>query len=330
MKPAVLMTDPRHFAIKGGANPHTRLPDNTLKTVDIHNAWPQWFAYVDELLAAGVDVYVTDASPEATGMVFAANAGFLPDRLDAQPLSEKPFYVSHFTAKHRVVEQPLFESFMRQFGVPVLDYDAQMRFEGEADAFTIGRGDELRWLFTYGFRSDADVATWLKTHPAIEQASHPVLTLRLNHPAYYHGDCLLCDLGGPLLVWLAGIVEEDAQKLQQALGDRLIELDDEDAAAFVGNSFYVETAKGRFLFSPAEIPDRIQSLIEDQGVNVVPVDISEFFGKGGGGPKCMVFNLGEVSTDDPNLTDEQRAFRKARHVVTLRQNGHFDDVGGWR
>ena len=44
MKPAVLMTDPRHFAIRGGANPHTRNPDNSLKIVDLTHAWPQWHA----------------------------------------------------------------------------------------------------------------------------------------------------------------------------------------------------------------------------------------------------------------------------------------------
>jgi hypothetical protein len=58
-------------------------------------------------------------------------------------------------------------------------------------------------------------------------------------------------------------------------------------------------------------------------VTVVPVDISEFFGKGGGGPKCMVFNLGRVAIDEPGLSQEARSFRRRRHVEELRQQDYF-------
>lgn len=318
-KQAIVMTDPRHFAIKGGANPHTRNPDNSLKVVELGRAWPQWHAYVDALLDAGLDVYVADATPSTTGMVFAANAGFLHERLASTPLSQRDFYVSHFTAPHRVAEQPLFEDFMRRFGVNVLAYDDAVRFEGEADAFPVGRGESLRWMFTYGFRSDLSVADWLERE--IVQA--PLMRLKLTNPAYYHGDCLLCDLGGPFLVWSGGIEPSDYAHLEDELGERIIALDDEDARGFIGNSFYVETHKGRFLFSPAAIRDATRAKIEAHGVQVVPVDISEFFGKGGGGPKCMVFNLGLVDPDEPTATDQARQFRRARHVLTLREQGYF-------
>src|SRR5690554_2133088 len=112
MKPSVLMTDPRHFQIKGGANPHTRMADNSLKTVDIKNVWPQWHAYVDALLDGGVDVYVVDAGPDLTGMVFAANAGFLRGRAEQKSSREKTFYPSHFMVAHRQAESPVFAEFM--------------------------------------------------------------------------------------------------------------------------------------------------------------------------------------------------------------------------
>lgn len=328
MSTAVLMTDPRHFAIKGGANPHTRLPDDSLKTVHLSHAWPQWFAYVDVLLEAGVDVYVADAQPDATGMVFAANAGLLPERLVNKPLHEKAFYVSHFTAKHRVVESGLFEDFMRRFGARVTPYSDTLRFEGEADAFVVGRGEQLQWLFTYGFRSDPEVLPWLRQDILPEGTD--IIPMRLTNPSYYHGDCLLCDLGGPVLVWPGGIVPDDLAVLRERMGARLVEVGDDVAPTFVGNSFYVETAKGRHLFCPVEVPEATRERIRALGIEVTAVDISEFFGKGGGGPKCMVFNLGEVQPDAPGLSDEARAFRHARDVRTLRDNGHFDDVGGWR
>ena len=319
-RPAVLMTDPRHYAIRGGANPHTRHADDSLKVVELERAWPQWHAYVDALLLAGVDVYVVDAQEGITGMVFAANAGFLPARHDQTlPLHRKAFYASHFTAPHRVPEQALFEDFLRAFGVDVRGYDASLRFEGEADAFPVGQGDALRWIFTYGFRSDLAVADWLER----EVLDQPLERLRLTNPAYYHGDCLLCDLGGPFLVWTGGLDPQDAAGLQARLGSRVVALDDQDAAAFVGNSFYVETDLGRWLFSPAGIAQATRQRIQALGVRVVPVDISEFFGKGGGGPKCMVFNLGLVDPQEPGLSDAQRAWRAARDVRALRAANHF-------
>ena len=261
-------------------------------------------------------------------MVFAANAGFLPERLEAKPLHQKRFYVSHFTAKHRVVEQALFASFMERFGAQVTPYNASLKFEGEADAFTVGRGEGVQWMFTYGFRSDPEVEGWLRTQ--ILPQGEDLIPMRLTNPAYYHGDCLLCDLGHHALVWPGGLTPQGHEALRQHMSGRLLEVDDEVAATFVGNSFYVETEQGPHLFCPAEVPRSIQVQIQALGIRVVPVDISEFFGKGGGGPKCMVFNLGQVAQDAQGLDPRARDFRRARHVLTLREQGHFNDVGGWR
>ncbi|MBA2663729.1 MAG: hypothetical protein H0U74_15690 [Bradymonadaceae bacterium] len=319
MKPAVLMTDPRHFQIKGGANPHTRLPDNSLKVVDLEHAWPQWHNYVDALLEAGVDVYVIDALPELTGMVFAANAGFLKGRLDAVPSAQKVFYPSHFMVAHRAGEALVFSAFMASFGFALRDYDPSRRFEGEADAFPVGRNEALRWIFTHGFRSDAQIGDWLQD----EVLGQTPLALRLTNPSYYHGDTLLCDLGGPFMAWLGGLDADSRERLSAALGQRLVALDDEDADGFVANSFYVETERARLLFAPATIRPSTIRRIEALGIEVVAVDISEFFGKGGGGPKCMVFNLGMIDVAESDLTEAQREFRRSRHISTLRREGRF-------
>jgi N-dimethylarginine dimethylaminohydrolase len=319
VRPAVLMTDPRHFAIRGGANPHTRRPDNSLKVVEIDRAWPQWHRYVDQLLDGGVDVYVIEAKPELTGMVFAANAGLLEGRLEDRAPADKTFFASHFTAAHRRGETPLFEAYMRSFGFSVGVYPDSWRFEGEADAFSIGRGDDLEWLFTWGFRSDEGVADWLEADVIGEQ----MCRLKLTDPKYYHGDCLLCDLGGSFLGWPGGLDAPSAERLRERLGERLIEMSDEDAADFIGNSFYVETDRDRLLYSPAKIDARLQERIEAEGIQVIKVDISEFFGKGGGGPKCMVFNLGRVDPDDDRLDESAREFRRSHHVEALRERGAF-------
>lgn len=315
MKPSVLMTHPRHFAIKGGANPHTRNDDDSLKKVDPDLAMQQWNGYVDALLGAGVDVYVIDAKPDLTGMVFAANAGFLLGRLDRKPSPQKTFFPSHFQVEHRIAESSRYAAFMSAFGIPIGDYPEQWHWEGEADAFPIGRGDEMVWVFTYGFRSDPEIGDWL----ASGVLETDVLQLKLSDPRYYHGDTVLCDLGGHCMAYLDAFEDESRQRLTDTFGDRLIEIEEKDAEKFLGNSFYAEVDDERFLFCPAGVRKKTQKAIAKQGIEVIPVDISEFFGKGGGGPKCMVFNLGECHRAEAGLTEEQSAFRHARHISSVRQ-----------
>lgn len=314
MKPSVLMTHPRHFAIKGGANPHTRKEDDSLKEVDPDAAMEQWNNYVDALMDAGIDVYVADATEDLTGMVFAANAGFLLGRIDDRPSPQKTFFPSHFQVEHRIPEGDRFGEFMRNFGLDVGSYPEQWRFEGEADAFPIGRGEETVWVFTHGFRSDPEVGDWLESGLLETE----VLTLELIDPHYYHGDTALCDLGGPCMAYLDAFDDASEEKLSETFGDRLVEIDEEDAEAFLGNSFYVEVGDDRFLFCSDLIPDTTRAEIAEFGIEVIGVDVSEFFGKGGGGPKCLVFNLGECSTIEAGLTEEQSAFRHARHIDSVR------------
>lgn len=304
------MTDPSHYEVKFGENPHTRTRSGGLKSVDAQAARRQWERYVDTLRDHGVDVYLTTAKPGLTGMVFAANAGFIDGRLNDRPVAEKTFYESHFMVEHRMAESALFADFMRNFGFLIGSYDDSIRFEGEADGFPVGGYAAPDWIFTFGFRSDPQAHQWLS-----ETTGEEFFQARLSDPRYYHGDCLICDLGGPFLVYPQGLEDEDYARMRETFGDRIVELADAEADAFVGNSFYVEVGNDRLLFATAAIGDRIRDEISERGVEVVGVEITEFFAKGGGGPKCMVFNLGEVDPGEEAATDEQREFR-SRHRVS--------------
>lgn len=315
-RPAVLVTHPREFAIRGGANPHTRSADDSLKTVDPDAARAQWHSYVDALLDGGLDVYIAEPGDGLTGMVFTANAGLLDDRLAGAPLSERTFYPSRFTAEHRRPEADRFETFFERFGVPTARLPDSLRFEGEADAFSVGRGGERVRIFTHGFRSDARVGDWLER----SVWGAPPLRLTLTDPRFYHGDCLLCDLGGPLIAWPGGLDGPSRARLEDRLGERIVELSDDDAENFVGNSFYVEVDGQRLLYAPDEISEEAVERIQARSVEVVTVDISEFFGKGGGGPKCLVFNLGTVDPSPPEAAPEVRRFRHDRDIREVRSD----------
>jgi len=91
----VLMGDPTHFSVKGGANPHTRTRWGTRRIVDRAAAISQWGRLRDVLRDLGVRVLVVPPDADQPGLVYPANAGFLTD-LDANlPLREKTFYLSN-------------------------------------------------------------------------------------------------------------------------------------------------------------------------------------------------------------------------------------------
>lgn len=300
--PSILMTDPRYFAIRGGANPHTRNANNTLKSVNITDAQSQWDRYIDQLEDCGVNVHIIDSGPELTGMVFAANAGFFNDRNS----ESRVFYPSNFTAAHRQAESKEFSSFMKKLGFAVGSLSEDLRFEGEADAFPID-DEHTKYVFTHGFRSDAEVGEWVKGFRG------NVEFFELQDPRFYHGDCLICSLGDSVLGWEPGL-EKGAKERLEKLSD-VIWITDLDAMSFIGNSFYLKNGSERFLFSPDAIRDSLKDEIEERGITVIPVNISEFFSKGGGGPKCMVFNLDKLpATTNPDVKD----FRASRRVNNWR------------
>lgn len=298
MKKSVLMAYPEYFAIRGGANPHTRNADNSMKSVDLSAALQQWDRYTDQLRDCGIDVYIAEGNPELTGIVFAANAGFFDDRLSP----ERTFYPSRFTANHRRGESEVFAKLISGLGFPVEIVPDSLLFEGEADAYPLDR-DHKKYIFTYGFRSDPKIQKW------VEGFHSEVLGFELQDPRFYHGDCLICSLGEGALVWEKGLADGSRKKLERET--EVIWITDQDAADFIGNSFYIETESDRFLFSPHAIRDHLKGEIEERGIYVIPVDISEFFTKGGGGPKCMVFNLDSL----PVSNDRDVELFRERHLI---------------
>ena len=81
---------------------------------------------------------------------------------------------------------------------------------------------------------------------------------------------------------------------EHALGERLIEMHDADAAIYAANSFHFERDGQCFLVMPHGISDALEARIRERDVHVVKVDVSEFYKKGGGSVKCMIGDLGEI------------------------------------
>src|SRR5712664_28609 len=70
MRRTILMGDPTHFSVLGGANPHTRDALGRKKAVDANLARRQWHNLAGALVAHGVEICVIEPRPRLTGLVY--------------------------------------------------------------------------------------------------------------------------------------------------------------------------------------------------------------------------------------------------------------------
>ncbi len=306
---AVLMGDPTHFSVKGGANPHTRTRWGTRRSVDRKLAIRQWHGLRDRLLDLGVRVLVVPPDARQPGLVYPANAGFMSDVDAEKPLVKKFFYLANLLPT-RAGEKAHYRRVLEEAGVPCCEIDERYRFEGEADffpvaghhVFTYGRLENQRfvpawgippWKRVYGFRSDRRVEPLLR---AIVDP-RPILEIELLVEAHYHGDTALCAFGPDrkhLLAYHAAITPHGWDLLRQHFGDGVIELEEEDALRYAANSYTLTQGGESFLLMPGGVSQRLQDEVRERGVTPIVVDVSEFLKKGGGSVKCMIGDLGPV------------------------------------
>ena len=303
----LLMGDPSHFSVKGGANPHTRTRWGTRRTVDRDLAIRQWHRLKDTLEDLGVRVLVVPPDPDQPGLVYPANAGFQTDVDAERPLDEKTFTLSNLLPS-RAGEKLHYRRTLEAAGLRLAELDARFRFEGEADffpagdvyLFTCGRLERQRfvpawrfppWKRVYGFRSDARLESQLSEIVA----PRPVHRFELILEAHYHGDTALCAFGTGrehLLAYRDALAPDDWPRLTAIFGDAVIELSTQDARRYAANSFTLTQAGESLLVMPAGISERLRAQIRERGTRPITVDVSEFLKKGGGSVKCMIGDLG--------------------------------------
>jgi N-dimethylarginine dimethylaminohydrolase len=306
----ILMGDPRHFSVQGGANPHTRTRWGTRRHVDRALAIEQWHGLKSQLEDLGIEVIVVPPDPAQPGLVYPANAGYQSHVDVAEPKSAKLFTLSNLLPT-RAGEKAHYRRILGQAGYAVREIDEQYRFEGEADFFpagdvyllTHGRLERQRfvptlalppWKRVYGFRTDERVEALLSPSVAPKAVHRILLTLE----AHYHGDTALCAFGPGrqfLLGYRASVEPDGWAKLGGLFGDQLIELHEHDAKRYAANSFTYTRGLASYLVMPGGVSERLRDEVRDRGVTPVTVDVSEFLKKGGGSVKCMIGDLGIVS-----------------------------------
>jgi N-dimethylarginine dimethylaminohydrolase len=309
----VLMGDPTFFSVKGGANPHTRTRWGTRRVVNKATAILQWGRLRDVLRDLGVRVLVIPPDAGQPGLVYPANAGFLTQLDAALPLSQKTFYLSNLLPT-RVGERAHYEKLLQAHGFRTERIDDRFRFEGEADFFPVGnhyvlthgRVERQRfvpvlaippWRRVYGFRTSANVEPTLSAIVA----PRPIVRVELVLEAHYHGDTALCAFGPGreyLLAYPRALDPRSWERVREAIGERILELSEDDAVHYAANSFTLTRGGESWLVMPAGVSDRLLVQVRERGVTPVVVDVSEFLKKGGGSVKCMIGDLGPVAEGD--------------------------------
>jgi N-dimethylarginine dimethylaminohydrolase len=303
----VLMGDPAHFSVVGGANPHTRDRYGRRKTVDRRLAIAQWGRMRSLLMDLGLHVAVVPPHEAHPGLVYPANAGFRHGDV---------VVLSNLTPT-RAGEQPIYRALIESLGIACATIGS--RFEGEADLFpaggallfTHGRIRRQRfvprlgwppWKRIYGFRSDPRALAEIE---AIAPLGKEVVRVKLVDERYYHGDTCLCSFGSErsfLLAYTRVLHAESTARLRERFRDRLIEIGDADAAIYAANSFALVSGGHSLLVMPEGVSARLVDEVRARGTRVLTADVSEFHKKGGGSVKCMIGDLGElpaVSDPDP-------------------------------
>ena len=310
----ILMGDPRHFSVKGGANPHTRTRWGTRRKVDRELAIRQWQRLKDTLQDLGVRVVVVPPDPHWPGLVYPANAGFQSHVDRPGPREGKVFTLANLLPT-RAGEKIHYRAVLAEHRFRTAEIDPRYRFEGEADFFPAGdcylltHGTVVRqrfvpalgippWKRVYGFRTNAEVESVLA--PMVAPAE--ILRVGLTLEAHYHGDTVLCAFGPGrryLLGYRRGVDPGDWKTLEDRFGENLLALSERDAQHYAANSFTLTTGSDSLLVMPAGVSDALLAQVAERGVRPVTVDVSEFLKKGGGSVKCMIGDLGCVA-DTPS------------------------------
>jgi N-dimethylarginine dimethylaminohydrolase len=266
------------WQIRGGQNfrSKTKAPTNP------RAAMKEWLALCDAITRHGGRILVMPPPSDAslTGLVYTANTGALFKQGDSWK-----WLLSKMSVPHRQAELPRIKAFWAEAGLTT--EEARHTWEGQADVTTL---PSSRFIVSWGVRSLRESIEEVR---ARLQPGARVLEVQLREP-YFHGDtCLdpLTTAGGDtvLLAFGGALVNRTVPELRSFVGDKIevISIEEDDALAYACNSLCVNGA----ILMPTGVSTGLRGQLARRGFTVEELALPELFGKGGGGPRCLVNEL---------------------------------------
>jgi N-dimethylarginine dimethylaminohydrolase len=257
-----LMCRPEHFTVSYAINPWM----DPAAGADRDRAVGQWEALRAAHLRLGHEVSLIDPLPGLPDMVFAANGALIVGG---------KVYGARFTHAERGPEGAAYADWFRGQGFTDV-LEPSHTNEGEGDFLTVGKVI----LAGTGFRTD------LAAHQeAQEFLGHPIVTLRLVDPRFYHLDTALFPLGSDNVAYYPGAFSPGSRSVLARMFPDAVIAGEADAAVLGLNA----VCDGRHVVLNAEAAELIDELCL-RGYEPVPVDLSELR-KAGGGPKCCTLEI---------------------------------------
>ena len=260
-----LMCEPTHYTVSYEINPwmdRTRATDTDL-------AVRQWRTLRDTYLDLGHIVETIDPLPGLPDMVYAANGATMVDGV---------VYSARFRYPERQPEGPAYEKWFADRGW--VTHTATEVNEGEGDMLVAG--DLL--LAGWGFRTERAAHAELQ-----EVTGHPVVSLELVDPRYYHLDTALAvlssDPADPQIAYYPPAFSPGSRAVLARLFPDAVLATDADAEVLGLNA----VSDGLHVVVSPRATD-LAAALRERGYEPLPVDTSELL-KGGGGAKCCTLEI---------------------------------------
>lgn len=260
-----LMCEPTYYTVSYEINPwmHKDQPTETALAVQ------QWRRLRDTYLDLGHTVEQIDPIPGLPDMVYAANGATVVDGI---------VYSARFRYPERQPEGPAYQKWFADRGF--VTHTAARINEGEGDMLVAGR----LVLAGTGFRTERSAHA-----EAQELFGHPVISLELVDPHYYHLDTALAvissDPADPQVAYFPAAFSAGSRAvLEQLFPDALLATE-RDAQALGLN---IVSDGQHVVHAPGAVD--LAAKLRERGYDTIAVDTSELL-KGGGGAKCCTLEI---------------------------------------
>jgi len=261
------MCPPENFVVEYAINAWM----DPSRPADTELAVKQWQRLYEVVTGLGHEVHVLTPQTGLPDMVFAANGAFSVDGV---------VYGAQFKYPQRSAEAAAHRAFYE-------DRPAEWRFvaptavnEGEGDFTYLPDAHGGLILAGYGFRTEPSAHS-----EAQEILGHPVISLKLVDPRFYHLDTALAAIDDANVIYYPAAFSESSQAVLRQLFPDAIIATEQDALAFGLN--LVSDGKNVLLNTDC---GTLATRLEGLGYHPIMVDLSELK-KGGGSVKCTMAEL---------------------------------------
>lgn len=259
----VLLCRPTHFTVDYVINPHMKP-----YSVNQPKAMEQWNELVRVIKSLGIKVDIIEQQEDVPDMVFATDQGIVRNG---------EVLLANFRYPQRAKERVYYREWFRSKDFRLRALSNVFPFEGGDTLFF---GKNILFVGT-GFRANVASCEELAAKLDID-----VIPLRLVDPYFYHLDMCFLVIDESTAFYYPPAFSKNSQNLLKRMVPNLIEMSAKTANTYGANSF----VSGKDIIVGAATPPAFHKKLEELGMKVYKVDMSEFV-KAGGGIHCLINTL---------------------------------------